>query len=241
MEHYQEFTINDIGTKCKSKREVYTVLSTEGGIFLPPIADATQSYLRAMLVGDKDYIKWSEVKVIKVPHLEGLRVKDILNWVRERVEIDRYIPDYDYQKEPNREWFINLVNTLLEDEFKVYVSDTLRVREQKVIKNKNLGVIVRNEFIEIFRNSKSISTSKGKTYFLARKPRARMEGVNEEDTEEAKEYGNEEISSLKRKIAELSAKIDDHQLMEEELNKNKNSLARLYDLGIIDSDGEHKE
>ena len=68
-----------------------------------------------------------------------------------------------------------------------------------------------------------------------------MEGVNEEDTEEAKEHGNEEISSLKRKIAELSAKIDDHQLMEEELNKNKNSLARLYDLGIIGSDRVYKE
>ena len=195
MEYYQEFTINDIGTKCKSKHEVYTALSTEGGIFLPPTADATQIYLRAMLMGDKDYIKWSEMKIIKVPHLEGLRVKDILNWAREIVEIDRYIPDYDYQKEPNREWFINLVYILQEDEFKVYVSDTLRVYEQKVIKNKNLGVTTRNEFIEIFRNSKSISISKGKTYFLARKPWVRMEGVNEEDVEESKEHGNEEISS----------------------------------------------
>ena len=100
--------------------------------------------------------KWSEVKVIKVPHLQGLKVKDILNWARKRVEIDRYILDYDYQKEPNREWFVNLVNTLLEDDFKNFINDKWRAREQKVIKSKNLGVTVQNEFIEIFKNSKFI-------------------------------------------------------------------------------------
>ena len=73
MEHNQDFTINDIGVKCRSKREVYTVLSSEGGIFLPPISDATQKYLRAIMLGDKDHVKCSEVKVIRVPHLEGLR------------------------------------------------------------------------------------------------------------------------------------------------------------------------
>ena len=241
MEGFHEFTVNDIGTKCKSKREVYQVLSIEGGIFLPPIADATQSYLRAVLIGDKYYVKWSEVKVIKVPHLQGLRVKDILNWARERVEIDRYIPDYDYQKEPNREWFLNLVNTLLEDDFKDFINDKWRAREQKVIKSKNLGVTVQNEFIEIFKNSKSISTSKGKTYFLARKPKERIEGVLEEEIEEIKENSNGEVDRLKRKITELSAKIDDYQLMEEESIKNKGSLAKLYDLGVVDSDGDYKE
>ena len=112
MEHSQDFTINDIGVKSQSKREVHTVLSSEGGIFLPPISDATQKYLRAIKLGEKDHVKWSEVNVIRVPHLEGLRTKDILQWVGEKMDIDSYIPNYEYQKEPNREWFTNLVNTL---------------------------------------------------------------------------------------------------------------------------------
>ena len=93
MENKQDFTVDDIGVKCRSKREVYTVLSTEGGIFLPLISDATQKYLRAIMLGDKNYVKCTAVKVVRVPHLEGLRIKDILSWARERIDIDRYIPD----------------------------------------------------------------------------------------------------------------------------------------------------
>ena len=33
MEDFHEFTVDIIGTKCRSKREVYQVLGIEGGIF----------------------------------------------------------------------------------------------------------------------------------------------------------------------------------------------------------------
>ena len=241
MEDGLDFTVNDIGIKCRSKREVYTVLSSEGGIFLPPIVDATQKYLRALMLGDKSYVKCSEVKVIRVPHLEGLRVKDILHWARERVEIDRYIPNYEYQKEPNREWFVNLVNTLLEEEFKEFINDKWRARELKVIKNKNLGITAKNEFVEIFRNSKSISTSRGKTYFLARSTRERVEEIKDFAGEEEEKHGENETDQLKKKIDELSEKLQEHEMMEEEASKHKKSLAKLYDLGIVNSDGEYVE
>lgn len=42
--------------------------------------------------------------MVKVPHLEGLRVKEILAFARERADIDCFLPDYEYDKEPNREW-----------------------------------------------------------------------------------------------------------------------------------------
>ena len=71
--------------------------------------------------------------------MEGLRTKDILQWAREKMDIDRYIPDYEYQKKPNREWFTSLVNTLLEEDFREFINSKRRAREQKVIKNKNLG------------------------------------------------------------------------------------------------------
>ena len=97
MEYEQDFTVNDIGVKLRSKREVYTVLRTKGGIFLPPISDATQNYFRSIMLGSKSYVRCTEVKVVRVTQPEGLRIKDILLWERERIDIDRYIPDYDCQ------------------------------------------------------------------------------------------------------------------------------------------------
>ena len=35
----KEITLNDISIKAKSKREVYNVLTVEGGLYLPPLMD----------------------------------------------------------------------------------------------------------------------------------------------------------------------------------------------------------
>lgn len=53
MDMFEDYNVNDVGVKCRSKREVYTVLTTEGGLYLPPMQDATQKYLRALMLGEK--------------------------------------------------------------------------------------------------------------------------------------------------------------------------------------------
>ena len=157
------------------------------------------------------------------------------------MDIDRYIPDYEYQKEPNREWFVNLVNTLLEEDFREFIDSKWRAREQKVIQNKNLGVSARDEFIEIFKNSRSVSTSRGKTYFIARKSKAREEEIQEPADEDEKEHNFGDARRVDARIAELLEKIQNYELKEEEAFKHKNSLAKLYEKGVVDSDGEYIE
>ena len=44
MQIDNDFTINELAAKCRSKSELYHLLSTEGGIYLPPMQDATQIY-----------------------------------------------------------------------------------------------------------------------------------------------------------------------------------------------------
>ena len=34
MDGVEDFTINDLAVKCRSKSEVYQILATEGGIYL---------------------------------------------------------------------------------------------------------------------------------------------------------------------------------------------------------------
>ena len=45
-----------------------------------------------------------KVKVIKIPQYKGLRVKEILAFASNQVDIFEYLLEYEYSKEPNQEW-----------------------------------------------------------------------------------------------------------------------------------------
>ena len=133
------------------------------------------------------------------------------------------------------------MNSLLENEFKAFIDGRWRACELNVIKNKNLKINVKYEFVKIFKNSKSISTSRGKTYFLARKQREVASEANSIADEEIKGPIEEEVLHLKEKLDELSVNIHDYEQMEEEAIMHKESLLKLYDKGIINSDEEYVE
>ena len=50
-----EFAVADIGVKCRNKCEVYTVLSWEGGIFIPSISNVCQMYLLTIILFHLNY------------------------------------------------------------------------------------------------------------------------------------------------------------------------------------------
>ena len=241
MEPDQELTILDVAAKWRSKKELYSVLTIEGDLFLPPIADWNQGYLRSIWNGDKLCIKWSDVKVIKVPHLEGLQVKKIIDFASEYFNVQQYIPDYEYTKEPNRDWICNLVNTLLQNEFKAFMTEKLSFREAKIIKDKNLGIIAKPEIIDIFKNSKSISTSKGNSNFLLRPVIKKNGRINRREEEEKAEENSRIIHDLKERLDEMNSQITLYERDQEVAFENKEKLAKLYEKGVIDSDGEYKE
>ena len=81
MDAFSEIQISDLGLKSKSKKEVYDLLCNEGSVYLPPIDDAHHKYISQILVGDQKYLKCSQVKVCRVPHLKGLTVEESI-WKR---------------------------------------------------------------------------------------------------------------------------------------------------------------
>ena len=42
--------------------------------------------------------------VLKIPQYKGLKVQDIIKFTSTNIRIKLDLPDYDYIKEPNREW-----------------------------------------------------------------------------------------------------------------------------------------
>ena len=76
---------------------------------------------------------WKKVKVIKVLQLKSLIINEIIYFAETKVDIRSYVPEYDYSKSPNRDWFWNIgksvnkllssmiVNTLIEDDFRQFI------------------------------------------------------------------------------------------------------------------------
>ena len=74
------------------------------------------------------------------------------------------------------------------------------------MKNQNLKITSKEEFINIFKDSKSASIEKGKNYFLARAPRKSKQQIKLEKSEEHKKEDDSIIQLLKSKIVQLNTK-----------------------------------
>ena len=46
-----EIALNDISIKARSKKEVYLVLTVEGGLYLPPVLDSNRIYIIEIMNG----------------------------------------------------------------------------------------------------------------------------------------------------------------------------------------------
>ena len=146
MDQRDKFTVVDLAAKCRSKTELYSILIREGNIYLPPKQDSTQKFLREIMMAKRKYIKCENITAIKVKQYKGLTVKSILEFANKNIHIDRFLPDYDYLKDPNREWLCNIINTIIPDKFQNYVQTKVEERRQQLIDTQNLGISVQPEF-----------------------------------------------------------------------------------------------
>ena len=195
-------------------------------------------YLRDLLMGKKLHVKCSEVTVIKVPQYNGLKVRDLIRFAESKFSIDKFLPEYSYHKEPNREWLCNIINTLVNDEFKNFIQEKIDKRNKELIKTQNLGVSAKQEFIDIFKRSKAISTTKGKSHFLTRVPKLTKDQLRLKKLEEEKSTAESKTKLLTRELDELKEKISYIESIQGDADENIEKLGKLYKMGIIDENGE---
>ena len=134
--------------KWRSKKEVYNLLWSEGGIYLAPIKDANHKYNSQIIVADNKQ-KWKHVNVWTIPHYHKLRICDLLKFARSHIDIESYLPDYENNKYPNRQWLCNVLNTLLGSNLTKYIEQGIRNKVKYVVIQKKLTVKALPEFINI--------------------------------------------------------------------------------------------
>ena len=227
MERYEEIGINNLAIKARSKKEVYSLLVTEGGIYLPPLADSNYKYISQVIVGEKKHLKSKDVTVWHVPQILGLKISQLLEFARSRVDIDSYLPDYDYKKEPNRQWVCNVINSLINKDFQELINLKIKERVKHVVMMKKLNVKALPEFINIFKASQNISTVNGRSHFLIKRAgKRKWEDVMKDDKEQLKD----EIKlneRLKGEIEGLKDRIEYFRQREYELLKENELLHEL--------------
>ena len=188
------------------------------------------------MVGDKKWLKSNNVKVCSVPHLDGLKISQIIEFSRQHVNIEAYLPDYEYSKYPNRDWLWNVVNSLLDKKFQELIQNKIWERTKKMVMKKKLSIKALPEFVDIFKLSKNISVQKGRSHYLLKKfGKRKWDEIESDDKEKLKE-SYMQIENLNNKIERLEHKLDGYYQKEGEYYKSKEILAKLYDQNIDDSE-----
>ena len=123
-------------------------------------------FISQILVGDKRYLKCSQIKVCSFPQSKGLRVEDSIRFAEEHIDIKAYMSDYEHHKLLNLQWLWNLLNTLIWDKFKTHIKATTKERAKYVINKRKMSVKALPEFISILRKSYCVSVQEGKTHYL---------------------------------------------------------------------------
>ena len=177
---------------------------------------------------------------MKVPQIEKLSIKLILRWGHDHTNLDSYLPSYDYDKYPNRDWIWNVLNSIAHDEFQKLIKDALKDREKMIVMKRGMNVEAIPEIVNIFAKSQNVSVSKGKSNFLMRKDQ--IDRKRKHPDEEMKDDNNQlkKIEELNHKVASLEEKIDAYARNEHELLLDREKLAKLYMERAIDSDDEIK-
>ena len=99
MQQQYDFTMSDLVSKWRSKTELYNLLTCEEQLYLSPTKDCNQKFLRRIMKGEKLYVNWIDVEMIKVPQYNVFKVSDILKFAATKTNINQYLPEYDYKKE----------------------------------------------------------------------------------------------------------------------------------------------
>jgi hypothetical protein len=142
--------VNEIRSKFSDKNTICLFLNIEQDAYLPPPKALTIFYLRALIDGSKSITTNTEVKPIKIPHYEQLRVSalfsniiqtaDFLKIVENTAGLDKYFPERRDCKclvylilviGPllPRDWISAVINTHCTDDFKKYVVDKVMTRK----------------------------------------------------------------------------------------------------------------
>ena len=126
------------GAKFSSKREIWRFLTCEVGAYLSTYQTMTIFHLRDLVARKRRMIKCPDVKVINVPHFEGLSIDDMLVFAEQYPEVMEAFPivRHEVDKLP-RAYIANVIHTLVGQPFAQFINKRANKRNEKVTKERS--------------------------------------------------------------------------------------------------------
>ena len=78
--------------------------------------------MNGIMTGKKKYVKNDSIKKAYCPQIEGLYMKDLVEFIMERGALHDYFPDFEEIPKQGKQWVKNMLRILAEDEFRAWVS-----------------------------------------------------------------------------------------------------------------------
>ena len=122
MERLEEINLLELGAKCRSKYELYRLLTWEANLFLPPYKEWSVEFITDYLQGKKVTIRYPlflsilflqvlncrEVTIKSLPQIDWLTAEDLYLFLVEHCEAEDFLPKLKKRRFPNRQWLSSL-------------------------------------------------------------------------------------------------------------------------------------
>ena len=103
-------------------------------------------------------VRCDDVKVIYVPYYDTLTIELISAEALKFPEIAPYWPHERDLPRINRSWLCNMINTVVGARFSMWVSETIKDRNEKLSVDRNMDLKLDPEVANIFSKSTSVSS-----------------------------------------------------------------------------------
>ena len=123
MENIAELNMIDLGTKARSKAELYKLLTSKGNLYLPPYKEWSIELITDYLQGKKQVIIGFYPFMLKFiihilsfkgccdkvnPQIDGLRSENLYAFIVDSWDGASFLPDIKKNRLPNRTWLGNI-------------------------------------------------------------------------------------------------------------------------------------
>jgi len=93
-----------------------------------------------------------------VPFYTSLSIEEIMKFAADYQSLAVYFPEERDQKKLNRQYVIDIINTIVKNPFRNWVDERIKERNDKIKESQNLNLALNTDIALAFKKSTNVSS-----------------------------------------------------------------------------------